>query len=171
MRILKSFRDTGFLWRFGLSAPTTAVMLIFKPSLQVQAWAQLQEKWIGSSWTNWLLTMSQGNDLAAGGSRCRSRSRARINGTGISECWWNHFVTFQLGLFYCCLCTEIVWVGGNGIEYSFFFLAAWAWDYLYTEIKRMWTTPISCLHPCPLTSALQIFNQIKSYSPPQPHPY
>lgn len=65
--------------------------------------------------------MSQGNDLAAGGSQCRSRSRARINGTGISECWGNHFVTFQLGLFYCCLCTEIVWVGGNGIEYSLLF--------------------------------------------------
>lgn len=29
----------------------------------------------------------------------------------------------------------------------------------------------SCLHPCPLTSALQIFNQIKSYSLPQPYPY
>lgn len=25
-----------------------------------------------------------------------------------------------LGLFSCCLCTEIVWVDGNGIEYSLF---------------------------------------------------
>lgn len=52
--------------------------------------------------------------------RGAARSRARINGPGISECWWNHFVTFQLGLCCCCLCTEMVWVGGNGTEYSLF---------------------------------------------------